>query len=175
MASKAENRVVNLAALVQGISIMVTFPAASSIFTNPTEYDLSNTQYGAMFLPQVLTAITTSLMGATLARRLTAKRVLLIGLTANITAMVVLVVTSSLENDPISYPLLLVATGFLGAGFGLTVNGNWSQQEMISQGASATASPSSASRGWAVRPSSHSPSASAKTRSPPCRRPSRAG
>ena len=60
-------------------------------------------------------------MGATLARRLTAKRVLLIGLTANITAMVVLVVTSSLENDPISYPLLLVATGFLGAGFGLTV------------------------------------------------------
>ena len=52
---------------------------------------------------------------------MTAERVLLIGLTANITAMVVLVVTSSLENDPISYPLLLVATGFLGAGFGLTV------------------------------------------------------
>ena len=77
---------------------------------------------------------------------------LLIGLTANITAMVVLVVTSSLENDPNSYPLLLVATGFLGAGLGLTVNGNWSQQEMISQGASATASPSSASRGWLFGP-----------------------
>jgi len=46
---------------------------------------------------------------------------LLIGLTANITAMVVLVVTSSLENGPNSYPLLLAATGFLGAGFGLTV------------------------------------------------------
>ena len=35
----------------------------------PTEYDLSNTQYGAMFLPQVLTAIVTSLPGARLARR----------------------------------------------------------------------------------------------------------
>ena len=55
MASRAENRVVNLAGLVQGITL-VTFPAASSIFTDPTEYDLSNTQYGAMFLPQVATA-----------------------------------------------------------------------------------------------------------------------
>jgi hypothetical protein len=32
MASRAENRVVNLAGLVQGITV-VTFPAASSIFT----------------------------------------------------------------------------------------------------------------------------------------------
>ena len=45
MASRAENRVVNLAGLVQGITL-VTFPAASSIFTEPTDYDLSNTQYG---------------------------------------------------------------------------------------------------------------------------------
>jgi hypothetical protein len=52
MASKAENRVVNLAGLVQGITL-VTFPAASSVFTEPSEYDLSNTQHGAMFLPQV--------------------------------------------------------------------------------------------------------------------------
>ena len=62
MASKAENQVVNLAGLVQGITL-VTFPAASSIFTSSTEYDLGNTQYGTMFLPQVLTAITTSMMG----------------------------------------------------------------------------------------------------------------
>ena len=55
MASRAENRVVNLAGLVQGITL-VTFPAASSIFTDPTEYDLSNTQYGVTFLPQVATA-----------------------------------------------------------------------------------------------------------------------
>jgi hypothetical protein len=43
MASRAENRVVNLAGHVQGITL-VTFPAASSIFTEPTEYGLSNTQ-----------------------------------------------------------------------------------------------------------------------------------
>ena len=56
MASRAENRVVNLAGLVQGITL-VTFPAASSIFTDPTEYDLSNTQHGTMFLPQVVTSV----------------------------------------------------------------------------------------------------------------------
>ena len=99
MASRAENRVVNLAGLVQGITL-VTFPAASSIFTDPTEYDLSNTQYGAMFLPQVVTAITTSLLGARLAHRFSSKQVLLFGLAANITAMVLLVVTSGIKTDP---------------------------------------------------------------------------
>ena len=120
VATRAEIQVVNLAGLVQGITL-VTFPAASSIFTSPTEYDLSNTQYGGMFLPQVVTAIITSLTGATLARRFSAKRVLLAGLAANITAMLVLVATSGFEDRPAAYPLLLVATGFLGIGFGLTV------------------------------------------------------
>ena len=120
MASRAENRVVNLAGLVQGITL-VTFPAAGTIFTDPTEYDLTNTQYGAMFLPQVVTAIATSLLGARLARRFGSKQVLLLGLTANISAMLVLVLTTAFEGDPAAYPLLLVATGLLGAGFGLTV------------------------------------------------------
>jgi MFS family permease len=120
MASSAENRAANLAGLVQGITL-VTFPAASSIFTDPSGYDLSNTQYGAMFVPQVLTAIATSLLGGALAHRFSAKRVLLLGLAANITSMVLLVVSAGFKTDPIAYPLLLVATAFLGAGFGLTV------------------------------------------------------
>jgi hypothetical protein len=66
MASSAENRAVNLAGLVQGITL-VTFPAASSIFTDPSEYDLSGAQYGAMFVPQVLTAIATSTTQSALA------------------------------------------------------------------------------------------------------------
>ena len=119
-ASRAENRVVNLAGLVQGITL-VTFPAASTIFTDQTEYDLSSTQYGAMFLPQVLTAIGTSLLGSRLARRFGSKKVLLAGLTANVAAMVVLVLSTSVEGDAAAFPLLLVATAFLGAGFGLTV------------------------------------------------------
>ena len=81
----------------------------------------SGDQYGAMFLPQVVTAITTSLLGARLAQRFSSKQVLLFGLAANITAMVLLVVTSGIKSDPAAYPLLLIATAFLGAGFGLTV------------------------------------------------------
>lgn len=120
MASATENRTVNLAGLVQGITL-VTFPAASTIFLDPSGYDLSSTQYGTMFLPQVVTAITASLLGSKLARALSSKRVLLLGLTANIAAMVVLVVSATVQGDAAAYPLLLVATAFLGAGFGLTV------------------------------------------------------
>jgi hypothetical protein len=35
----------------------VTFPAASTIFTDSGEYGLSSSQYGALFLPQVITVI----------------------------------------------------------------------------------------------------------------------
>jgi len=62
MATEAETNAVYAAGLIQGIAL-VTFPAASTIFTNPSQYGLSNTQYGTMFLPQVVTAITASLLG----------------------------------------------------------------------------------------------------------------
>src|SRR5262245_32013781 len=61
MATKAETNAVYAAGLIQGIAL-VTFPAASTIFTDPSQYGLSNTQYGTMFLPQVITAITGSLL-----------------------------------------------------------------------------------------------------------------
>ena len=59
MATRTEASTVYAAGLVQGI-VLVTFPAASTIFTDPAQYDLSSTQYGTMFLPQVVTAITAS-------------------------------------------------------------------------------------------------------------------
>jgi hypothetical protein len=48
--------------VVQGI-VVVTFPAASTIFTDPDESDLSSTQYGTLFLPQVIAAIAAALLG----------------------------------------------------------------------------------------------------------------
>ena len=41
MASKAERTVINAAGLVQGI-VLITFPAASTIFTDKSEYGLSS-------------------------------------------------------------------------------------------------------------------------------------
>jgi len=121
MASKAERTVINAAGLVQGI-VLVTFPAASTIFTSKSEYGLSSSQYGDMFLPQVALAISASLLGAGLARRITTKRVYLLGLTCSTISMALLLASTLVKtNQSAAYPLLLVATAFLGAGFGLTV------------------------------------------------------
>lgn len=75
MASKTERTVVNAAGLVQGI-VLVTFPSASTIFTSKSEYGLSNSQYGAMFLPQVALAIAASLALAAFRAMVTVGRVL---------------------------------------------------------------------------------------------------
>jgi hypothetical protein len=117
---------VNAAGLVQGIAL-VTFPAASAIFTSVSDYGLSSTQYGLMFAPQVATAIIASLLGAGLlwpgfTRRVSEKQVYLAGLAADLAAMALLIVSWGLAHDhPAGYVLLLAATACLGAGFGLTV------------------------------------------------------
>src|SRR6476659_8000155 len=116
MATRTETNVVYAAGLVQGI-VLVTFPAASTIFTDPDEYDLSSSRYGAMFLPQVVTAIAASLLGARLARRHGSKRVYLAGLTASLVSMGLLVASTPFTDDhALAYGLLLVATACLGVG-----------------------------------------------------------
>jgi Major Facilitator Superfamily len=121
MATALEIRTVNAAGLVQGITL-VTFPAASTIFTAPDAYDLSSAQYGAMFLPQVITAVGASLLGTSLAGRYGAKRIYLAGLAANLASMLLLIASRLvIAEQAIAYPLLLAATACLGAGFGLTV------------------------------------------------------
>ena len=59
--TRAQSQVVYAAALVQGV-VLVTFPAASTIFTSASSYGLSSSQYGAMFVPQAVTAVGSSLL-----------------------------------------------------------------------------------------------------------------
>jgi MFS family permease len=120
MASKTERTIINAAGMVQGI-VLVTFPAASTIFTSKGEYGLSSTQYGTMFLPQVVTAITGSVLGGSLAARFGTKRVFLAGLVADLASMALLIIRAFFtSSQAVAYGLLLVATACLGAGFGLT-------------------------------------------------------
>ena len=122
MATRTETNVVYAAGLVQGI-VLVTFPAASTIFTDPDEYDLSSSQYGAMFLPQVITAIAGVAarrrpgpplrLQARLPRRADGQPRRRWACSSR--------ARRSPTTTPLAYGLLLVATACLGVGFGLTV------------------------------------------------------
>jgi MFS family permease len=123
---RGQSAVVNAAGLVQGIAL-VTFPAASTIFTSRGSYDLSRSQYGVLFVPQMVTAIVTSLVGAGLlwpglARRAGEKTLLLLGLLADLASMVLLIVSWLVVHEhAAAFGVLLGATACLGAGFGLSV------------------------------------------------------
>ena len=121
MAQRAEVAAVYGAGVVQGVAL-VTFPAASAVFTSPQYYNLTSTQYGAMFLPQALTAIMAALLGASMARSLGAKRIFALGLVANLVSMLLLVLSQlAIGHGSLAYLILLLATTSLGLGFGLTV------------------------------------------------------
>jgi fucose permease len=109
------------AAVIQGVAL-VTFPAASVVFTSAADYGLTNQEYGGIFVPQAIMAVVSSLFGAGLSRRIGAKQVYLLGLYANLLAMTLLVCSRFVMRDhALAYGVLLAATASLGAGFGFTV------------------------------------------------------
>jgi len=121
MAQRSEIVTVYVAGLIQGVAL-VTFPAASAVFTSSSDYGLSSTEYGAMFVPQAVMAIISSLLGAGLRKHLGTKRIYMMGLFANLLAMSLLVVSRFvMKEHSLAYAILLVATACMGIGFGFTV------------------------------------------------------
>jgi fucose permease len=121
MAKRFEIITVYSAGLVQGVAL-VTFPAASAVFTNPKDYGLSSTEYGGMFVPQAIMAVVSSLLGAGLRSRLGTKRIYLLGLFSNLLAMALLGLSRFVMHEhALAYGLLLAATACMGIGFGFTV------------------------------------------------------
>lgn len=118
MGRPAEIGIVYTTGLAQGLSL-VTFPAASAIFTSPEHYHLTSSEYGAMFLPMVVFAILGSSLGAGIARRLGLKSLLQLGLISNLVSMSVLLLSQFFTtNHEVAYALLLTAMVALGTGFG---------------------------------------------------------
>jgi MFS transporter, FHS family, glucose/mannose:H+ symporter len=121
MPGNAEIGVVYSAAVVQGLAL-VTFPAASAIFTSAQGFGFDSTRYGTMFLPQVVLAVLASALAPKLARQWSLRRVLLTGFAADILSMTLLALSRLLLGAPdLAFGILLVATGALGLGFGATV------------------------------------------------------
>jgi MFS family permease len=113
--------VVYAAGLAQGLAL-VTFPAASAIFTSPQVYGFSSKEYGAMFLPQAIAAVLASWLGAGWSRRKGVKQVFLWGMAADFLSMAMLYASQfAVREGGLAYGMLLVATTCLGIGFGLTV------------------------------------------------------
>lgn len=118
---RGEVGVVYLTGLAQGLSL-ITFPAVSTILTNPKLYHLSDSEYGALFVPLVVLAIAGSSLGPGIARRSGLKWVFVAGMGFNLGAMVVLASSQwFVASHGAAYALLLVATAALGAGFGTTL------------------------------------------------------
>jgi MFS family permease len=121
MAQRSEVIAVYVAGVIQGLAL-VTFPAASNVFTSAANYGFSSTEYGGMFVPQAIMAVVSSFLGAGLTRRLGGKRILLVGLMANLLAMLLLLASQRvMHQHMIAYGVLLVATTCMGVGFGFTV------------------------------------------------------
>src|SRR5215470_2272257 len=113
MAQRNEIAAVYVAGVIQGLAL-VTFPAASTVFTSPQHYGLSSTEYGAMFVPQAIMAIGSSLLGAGLTRRLGIKRIYLIGLAADLISMALLFLSQFfISNVLLAYSMVLLATSSL--------------------------------------------------------------
>ena len=68
MPRRSEAGLIYAIGLAQGLAL-VTFPAASSIFTSSRGFGFGASRYGLMFVPQVILAILASSIGPALARR----------------------------------------------------------------------------------------------------------
>jgi MFS family permease len=121
LAQRNEIAAIYVAGVIQGVAL-VTFPAAGAVFASASAYNLSSTEYGAMFVPQAIMAIGSSLLGADLTRSFGAKRVYLLGLGSNLAAMTLLIVSQFVMHAHVlAFGILLVATACMGVGFGFTV------------------------------------------------------
>lgn len=117
----AEIAAVYSSGLIQGMAL-VAFPASSTIFTNPHQFNFSSLSYGSLFIPQAVLSIVASAFSTKLRKHYGSKLIFFYGLIANLIAMALLAISAVvMHNHFVDFGILLAATGFLGLGFGLTV------------------------------------------------------
>jgi fucose permease len=107
---------VYLAGFLQGLTL-VSFPASSTVLIQM--HGFTAAQYGAIFLPQVAMAIVGAVGGGSLAKHIGLKHLLWIALSVNALSQLALA-GSVVMNPTLAFIVVLLGTGCLGLGFGLS-------------------------------------------------------
>jgi hypothetical protein len=116
--------------------MLVSLSSASAILTAHRRFGMSEIRYGELVLPEVAAAIVVSLTGFGLARRYTTRFAYRLGVSLGLVAEALLLVGVGVGKDgPIGFPLVMVGSAFLGAGFGLTVPVLMSYARFLNAGA----------------------------------------
>ncbi|HXB46658.1 MAG TPA: hypothetical protein VNW50_02775, partial [Streptosporangiaceae bacterium] len=115
----SDRTVIYSGVIIQG-AVAAIFGAYTGIFVAQYHYDLTLPQYGALFIPLVVAAFVAALFSTSLTTWLRAGDAYRAGLGCSLVGMALLVATEWAERLAFTYPLLLVATAFVGAGFGLS-------------------------------------------------------
>lgn len=107
--------------LLAGISLTL-FPAAGPLFTDSDFHHLSNSEFGVLFIPQIVMAIASSLLTPVLAKQWGMRYVRQIGLGFMAISMAFLMMSQFLIENAAVFYVLLGATAALGIGFGFTIS-----------------------------------------------------
>lgn len=117
----AEIAVVYVAGFLQGICF-VTFPALGNVFKNPSFHNLTDSEFGSLFLPMIGCAILSSGFAGILARLWGIKRIFLLGIFSYVLAMFLLILSSAYMGvRGAAYGLALVSIVGVGLGIGTTL------------------------------------------------------
>jgi fucose permease len=102
---------------------LILYPAAGNLMTDARYHGLSSGTFGVLFIPQVITAIVSSLLTPLLAKRIGMVRVWRWGLIFIVLSMLLFALSAlGVGNPSLSFGILMVGTAALGACFGFTVS-----------------------------------------------------
>jgi MFS family permease len=108
-----------VSAIAEGAAL-TTYAAYSRILASKAAVDLTVAQYSWVFLPELIAAIAAGLLAVRASRRTSTKLLFILGLICILTSAGVLIGSAAvLGLTGADFPLLLVSSAFLGAGFGL--------------------------------------------------------
>ncbi|WP_082891071.1 MFS transporter [Chryseobacterium glaciei] len=113
--------IIFLLAFFTGVNFVV-FPALGTAFTDASLFGLSSSQFGNLFIPQVICIIISCLGAPFLVNKFGPKIVLVAGLLLMITSTGILWMLQFFMNDKsLLFPVLMILVAFTGSGFGLSI------------------------------------------------------